>query len=191
MGFFSVTDLNLGSLASTTNSEAVGIHHSEDLAVQVVWTNETPAAGSDALTGKVEVQTITFPTGADAVSGDYFAVTDTTDSKWAVSLQKKNVETLRSINRDVSLYTTGDDSLKGKASSPFFIPFNLSLEMDGLSGMRNYERFAITEQILPYSYRSSEQGGVVDFLIKGISHTISNNQWKTKIESLSVSSKRI
>jgi hypothetical protein len=107
------------------------------------------------------------------------------------SYQKKNVETLRSINRDVSLYTTGDDSLKGKASSPFFIPFNLSLEMDGLSGMRNYERFAITEQILPYSYRSSEQGGVVDFLIKGISHTISNNQWKTKIESLSVSSKRI
>ena len=106
------------------------------------------------------------------------------------SYNKKNVETLRSINRDVSLYTTGDDSEKEKASSPFFIPFNLSLEMDGLSGMRNYERFAITEQILPYSYRASEQRGVIDFLVKGISHTIANNQWKTKIESLTVSSKR-
>ena len=62
--------------------------------------------------------------------------------------------------------------------------------MDGLSGMINYERFAITENILPYSYRSGDQGGVIDFLIKGISHTISGNQWKTKIESLTVSSKR-
>ena len=74
----------------------------------------------------------------------------------------------------------------------FFIPFNLSLDMDGLSGMRNYERFSITEDILPYSYRSSdaENGGVIDFIIKGISHNISNNQWKTKIESQTISSIR-
>ena len=107
-----------------------------------------------------------------------------------LSYQQKNIDTLKSINRDVSLYTTGEDSINEKTSSPFFIPFNLSLEMDGLSGMKNYERFAITEQILPYSYRSGDQGGVIDFLIKGVSHTIANNQWKTKIESLTVSSKR-
>jgi len=63
--------------------------------------------------------------------------------------------------------------------------------MDGLSGMRNYERFAISENVLPYSYRTSnENKGVIDFLIKGISHSISGNQWTTKIESLTVSSKR-
>ena len=107
-----------------------------------------------------------------------------------LSYQQKNVDILKSINRDVALYTTGEDSINEKSSSPFFMPFNLSLEMDGLSGMRNYERFAITEQILPYSYRPNEQGGVIDFLIKGVSHTISNNQWKTKIESLTVSSTR-
>ena len=103
---------------------------------------------------------------------------------------KDNVETLKSINRDISLYTVGDAAEKEQAPAPFFIPFNLSLEMDGLAGMRNYERFAITENVLPYSYRTSNEGGVIDFLIKGISHTISNNQWKTKIESLTVSSKR-
>jgi len=103
---------------------------------------------------------------------------------------KDNVETLKSINRDISLYTVGDAAEKEQAPAPFFIPFNLSLEMDGLSGMRNYERFAITENVLPYSYRTSNEGGVIDFLIKGISHSISNNQWKTKIESLTVSSKR-
>jgi hypothetical protein len=94
MGFYNVIDVPMGSLTSSTNSEAVGIHHSENLAVQVVWTNDTAGSGEDALTGKVEVQTITFPAGSVAVSGDYFAVTDTTGSKWAVSLQKKNVETI-------------------------------------------------------------------------------------------------
>jgi len=102
----------------------------------------------------------------------------------------ENVDSLKSINRDVSLFAVNADALKGKGPSPFFIPFNLSLEMDGLSGMKNYERFAITEQILPYSYRAGDQGGVIDFLIKGISHTISDGKWKTKIESLAIASNR-
>ena len=102
----------------------------------------------------------------------------------------ENVDSLKSINRDVSLFAVGSDALQGKGPSPFFIPFNLTLEMDGLSGMKNYERFAITEQILPYSYRAGDQGGVIDFLIKGISHTISDGKWKTKIESLAVASNR-
>ena len=83
--------------------------------------------------------------------------------------------------------------MEGNMPSPFFIPFNLSLSMDGLSGMRNYERFSITEQILPYSYRpntASNKTGVIDFLIKGISHSIKDNKWETKIESLTVSSNR-
>ena len=104
---------------------------------------------------------------------------------------KPNVEALKSINRDVAAYTIGSAAEKNQRSSPFFIPFNLSLEMDGLSGMKNYERFAINESVLPYSYRSADQtGGVIDFLIKGVSHTISNNKWTTKIESLTVSSNR-
>jgi len=100
------------------------------------------------------------------------------------------VDNVRSANRDISLYLTGNDAIEGKASSPFFIPFNLSLNMKGLSGMKNYERFSITEEILPYSYRSGDQGGVINFLIKGISHTIGNNEWTTKIESLTVSTNK-
>jgi len=103
---------------------------------------------------------------------------------------KENTDTLKSINRDISLYLVGDAAEKEQAPAPFFIPFNLSLDMDGLSGMRNYERFAISENVLPYSYRTSNDNGVIDFLIKGISHSVSNNKWTTKIESLTVSSKR-
>lgn len=103
---------------------------------------------------------------------------------------KDTVDSTRSSNRDVALYLTGNDALDDKMPSPFFIPFNLSLTMNGLAGMRNYERFSITEKILPYSYRSGDQKGVIDFLIKGISHKIDNNKWETKIESLTVSSNR-
>jgi len=101
------------------------------------------------------------------------------------------IESTRSANRDVALYLTGNAALKKEMPAPFFIPFNLSLTMKGLSGMRNYERFSVTEDVLPYSYRAAgTQKGVIDFLIKGISHTISNNDWTTKIETLSVSSNR-
>ena len=109
--------------------------------------------------------------------------------------QKDNVDTLRSINRDVSLYVMGSYAEQELAPAPFFIPFNMSLEMDGLSGMVNYQRFAVEENILPYNYRPAissaglKRQGKIDFLIKGISHSITNNQWTTKIDSLTVSAK--
>lgn len=103
---------------------------------------------------------------------------------------KDSVSSLRSNNRDIALYLTGNDALEEKMPSPFFIPFDLKLDMDGLSGMRNYERFSITEGVLPYSYRSGDQGGVIDFLIKGISHKINNNTWTTTINTLTVGSIR-
>ena len=96
------------------------------------------------------------------------------------------VSSMRSNNRDIALYLTGNEEYLKTAPSPFFIPFNLKLDMQGLSGMKNYERFSITEAILPYSYRSGDQGGVINFLIKGVSHKIDNNKWTTDIESLSV-----
>lgn len=94
MGNFSSNAILGSTITGSTDSEIIGIHHSDKLCVQLTWTNATAGSGEAALTGKAEIQTITFPAGSVAVSGDYFAVTDTTGSKWAVSLQKKNVETI-------------------------------------------------------------------------------------------------
>ena len=99
---------------------------------------------------------------------------------------KATVSSMRSNNRDIALYITGNEEYLDNAPPPFFIPFNLKVDMQGLSGMRNYERFSITEEVLPYSYRSGGQGGKINFLIKGVSHKIDNNEWTTSIESLSV-----
>ena len=59
-----------------------------------------------------------------------------------------------------------------------FIPFNLSLTMDGLSGMKINQQFTIDTSYLPSNYPNT-----VKFLIKNISHEVSNNKWYTKLES--------
>jgi hypothetical protein len=68
------------------------------------------------------------------------------------------------------------------APSTGFIPFNMSLTMEGLSGMRIYSKFNIDTEYLPANYPDN-----ADFLIKNINHTISNNKWFTKIESVVIS----
>jgi len=63
-----------------------------------------------------------------------------------------------------------------------FIPFNLSLTMDGLGGMKIYQKFSVDTDFMPSNYPSS-----VEFLIKNIQHTVKDNKWITKIESFCVS----
>jgi hypothetical protein len=62
-----------------------------------------------------------------------------------------------------------------------FLPFDLSLKMDGLSGMKVYQKFTIDTDFLPTNYP-----GTIDFLIKGITHTIAGNEWTTSIESMAI-----
>jgi hypothetical protein len=62
-----------------------------------------------------------------------------------------------------------------------FLPFDLSLTMDGLSGMKVYQTFNIDSEFLPTNYP-----GTLLFLIKGITNKIENNQWTTTIESMCV-----
>tara|TARA_R110000744_G_scaffold100586_1_gene194034 strand:- start:360 stop:3464 length:3105 start_codon:yes stop_codon:yes gene_type:complete len=60
----------------------------------------------------------------------------------------------------------------------FFLPFDLGLTMDGLSGMRLFEKFSITNEILPQLYTDA-----LTFIINGINHSITSAGWTTKISS--------
>jgi len=99
------------------------------------------------------------------------------------------------INNDISalksLNSTHADLIVGKISqpsegqqiqAPFFLPFNFSLEMEGLSGMKLYQKFKISDEVLPPSY---ENDGV-DIQIKGINHSIDTTSWTTKLDTQSV-----
>ena len=63
-----------------------------------------------------------------------------------------------------------------------FIPFNLSLTMDGLSGMKINSRFNIDAKYLPSNYPDT-----VKFLIKNLEHKIEGNKWFTTLESYCIS----
>ena len=85
-------------------------------------------------------------------------------------------------------YTTYIKLVQGLAAQfnripkPFFLPFNLNIEMEGLSGMRLFEKFRVTDDILPPSYAKDS----VDIIVKGINHNIDVQSWKTTLDTLSV-----
>tara|TARA_R110000803_G_scaffold201949_1_gene266887 strand:- start:651 stop:4331 length:3681 start_codon:yes stop_codon:yes gene_type:complete len=70
---------------------------------------------------------------------------------------------------------------KYATASTGFLPFSLSLTMDGLSGMKIYQKFSVDTDFLPSNYPTS-----LEFLISGIENSISGNKWTTKIESIAV-----
>jgi hypothetical protein len=63
--------------------------------------------------------------------------------------------------------------------SPSFLPFNLSIDCDGISGMKLFEKFLIDDQVLPPSYGE----GNVDLLVKALNHTITPSSWITQIDT--------
>jgi lysozyme len=62
-----------------------------------------------------------------------------------------------------------------------FLPFNLSLTIDGLSGMKVYQKFTVSNEYLPSNYPQS-----LEFIITSLTNTIQNNKWTTQIESLAL-----
>jgi hypothetical protein len=71
-------------------------------------------------------------------------------------------------------------------SSPFFLPFTLSLQLDGISGMILYQKFKVTDEVLPPYYTQND----VNMIIKGIDHNISANGWTTSVNTLTIPDQR-
>ena len=72
-------------------------------------------------------------------------------------------------------------ALKPIISGTGFIPLELSITMDGLSGVKIYNRLKINTKFLPSSYPK-----VLKFIVKGVNHKVSNNVWDTNISTISV-----
>ena len=99
-----------------------------------------------------------------------------------LKLSSESVNTLMSLNTTYAKYIVGFLTDVEKAlASPFFIPFNLRATLTGISGIKIFQKYNIEQEILPYSYRNK-----INFLIKNLTHTISNNRWTTELESLTV-----
>lgn len=68
-----------------------------------------------------------------------------------------------------------------KYSSPSngFIPISLGVTMDGLSGFKIYNSLKVSTKFLPENY-----GDNLHFIIKGVNHKLSNNDWETTLETV-------
>lgn len=67
------------------------------------------------------------------------------------------------------------------AAAPF-IPADLEMTVDGISGIVMGNAFTIPENRLPNSLKGTDGFTKVGFIVSGLTHTIQDNQWLTKIK---------
>lgn len=64
------------------------------------------------------------------------------------------------------------------------IPTKLSIELDGIGGIVIGNLFRIPEELMPRGYKGDGAGPVkLGYTVNGLGHTISGNDWKTKIDA--------
>jgi hypothetical protein len=59
-----------------------------------------------------------------------------------------------------------------------FIPFKLNFSIDGISGIKIYNKLHVDTRFLPKAY-----GTELDLIVTGVSHKLSNDDWETDIET--------
>ena len=70
-------------------------------------------------------------------------------------------------------------------SSIGFLPFNLKLSMDGLSGIKIYNKIKVNTAFLPSNY-----GETLSFIVTGVNHKLSNNEWVTSLDTIATTKER-
>ena len=84
-------------------------------------------------------------------------------------------------------YLISSASIASKSTLPVgspqgFLPISMEVDLDGISGMKIYQKIEVDNAFLPNNYPDN-----MNFLIKGVSHTISGNHWKTSLSTLATS----
>ena len=84
-------------------------------------------------------------------------------------------------------YLISSASIASKSTLPIgspqgFLPISMEVDLDGISGMKIYQKIEVDNAFLPNNYPDN-----MNFLIKGVSHTISGNHWKTSLSTLATS----
>jgi len=84
--------------------------------------------------------------------------------------------------RDQKIYRlTGNPS-----NQQGFIPVELSLTLDGISGVKLYQKLNINQKFLPPEYISSALTNTIDFVIQKVNHKIVDEKWETELVTISI-----
>ena len=101
---------------------------------------------------------------------------------WQTNWQQDMLDSLANANKTWTNLLQGIYSETGVVQSNFFLPFKLSLDIEGISGIRLFQKFEVDDNVLPPSYAPNS----IDIQIKAANHTINSKEWTTKLETQSV-----
>jgi hypothetical protein len=110
-----------------------------------------------------------------------YILSEIQDNKGAFTIYLNLYKKVQKAVNDYDSYDEATNSFKNTTKfqpGTGFIPFNLSLTIDGLSGIKIGSKFLVDGSYLPSNYPET-----VDFLIKNIAHEIKDNKWTTNLES--------
>lgn len=79
------------------------------------------------------------------------------------------------------LHSTNSSKTQTPSPTIGFLPFGINLTMDGLSGFKIYNKIIVDTRLLPSNYPTA-----LEFVVKGVDHSIKNNDWETTIRTIAV-----
>jgi hypothetical protein len=91
---------------------------------------------------------------------------------------EENIATATEHFKYLSSYIQSQDE-KYASSHSGFIPISLNVTMDGMSGIKIYQAVNVGTRFLPPNYSKN-----VQFIIKGVNHKISDQDWETSLETV-------
>lgn len=136
-------------------------------------------------------------TKTQAASGSYDTLRDTLISDvidlkvhlesfyWSRTIPRHGRDTQPGVYQNFLNFLSGADSTYRKGGRPvynFIIPFELQLDMYGLSGIQVMDAFVINKDILPKTY-GGRKDSPVGFIVTGVEHTIDRGNWTTKLKT--------
>lgn len=92
------------------------------------------------------------------------------------------IDILNEYNKQYASVIVGSLQQENQIAN-FFLPFNLKINIKGLSGMVLYQQFSINTKILPATY--DENG--INYIIKGLNHSVTPQSWDTEVETTPIS----
>jgi len=67
-------------------------------------------------------------------------------------------------------------------SSVGFLPFNLKMEIDGIGGIKIFNRIRVQQSFLPSNYPET-----LEFIVTQVNHKLSNDDWVTSLQTIATS----
>lgn len=97
-----------------------------------------------------------------------------------VEINNDIIERNLSIVTEFYKYRLAEKGLKTQQAGTIgFIPFKLGITMDGISGIKIYNKLEVNSKFLPTRY-----GDTLNFIIVGVNQKLINNDWETHLDTI-------